>query len=235
MTVINNGGGLELPEAVRVIEPSRNLGYTGGANVSIRDFFRGTSDDLMFLGSHDIIVMTPGAFEAAAAAFARVDAAGVLALSIPGAGAEDLQADADDGDIIYRQLVSGAGLFLRRSCIEQVGLFDERFGSYVEDVDYCYRARAAGWRVGHVTTAHATMRGSGDASAARRNIAANEIVLWLKHGQQRRAVRMTARYVKRLILSAGRRDWATAQETATILGYVGRRSGRLALSKPPFL
>jgi len=40
--------------------------------------------------------------------------------------------------------LSGCVLFLHRSIIEKIGLFDETFGSYYEDVDFCLRALAVG-------------------------------------------------------------------------------------------
>ena len=38
----------------------------------------------------------------------------------------------------------GAALLMRRTAIDEVGPFDERFFMYVEDLDWCWRARAAG-------------------------------------------------------------------------------------------
>jgi GT2 family glycosyltransferase len=43
--------------------------------------------------------------------------------------------------------VSGAGMAVRRSVWEQVGLLDERFFMYCEDMDFCRRVQEAGWRV----------------------------------------------------------------------------------------
>jgi N-acetylglucosaminyl-diphospho-decaprenol L-rhamnosyltransferase len=44
---------------------------------------------------------------------------------------------------------SFAAVLIRREVIEQVGLLDEGFFMYYEDVDYCLRARAAGWAIRH--------------------------------------------------------------------------------------
>lgn len=43
--------------------------------------------------------------------------------------------------------VSGAFMLFRRALVEQIGLFDERFFMYAEDVDFCMRARQSGARV----------------------------------------------------------------------------------------
>jgi hypothetical protein len=43
--------------------------------------------------------------------------------------------------------VSGSCLLTKRGVIERNGLLDERFFMYAEDVDYCYRAKRAGYLV----------------------------------------------------------------------------------------
>lgn len=43
--------------------------------------------------------------------------------------------------------VSGAAMMLRRGALEDVGVLDEKFFMYVEDVDWCYRARKKGYEV----------------------------------------------------------------------------------------
>lgn len=41
---------------------------------------------------------------------------------------------------------NGAAVMLRHEALEEVGLFDERFGSYLEDVDLSLRLTKAGWK-----------------------------------------------------------------------------------------
>jgi GT2 family glycosyltransferase len=43
--------------------------------------------------------------------------------------------------------VCGSFLLMRRACLAQIGRLDERFFIYDEDIDWCRRARAAGWKV----------------------------------------------------------------------------------------
>jgi hypothetical protein len=43
--------------------------------------------------------------------------------------------------------VVGACMMIRRTTIERIGLFDERFFLYSEELDWCLRARQAGWHV----------------------------------------------------------------------------------------
>jgi GT2 family glycosyltransferase len=41
----------------------------------------------------------------------------------------------------------GAGLMVRREVIEEVGLLDERFFMYCEEIDWCMRIKKAGWEI----------------------------------------------------------------------------------------
>ena len=43
--------------------------------------------------------------------------------------------------------VSGAAIFFKREALDEVGLFDERFFMYVEDMDICYRMWKKGFKV----------------------------------------------------------------------------------------
>jgi len=52
--------------------------------------------------------------------------------------------------------VLGACLLIRRAAWEEVGPLDDRFFMYYEDIDWCYRARQAGWIIYYVPTAQIT-------------------------------------------------------------------------------
>ncbi|MDT8302795.1 MAG: glycosyltransferase family 2 protein [Sedimentisphaerales bacterium] len=60
--------------------------------------------------------------------------------------------------------VMGAALMVRRSVIEQVGVMDERFFMYYEEVDLCYRIKQTGWRIVYIPEAVITHLG-GSSSA----------------------------------------------------------------------
>ncbi|MEA2432368.1 MAG: hypothetical protein QOI19_2841 [Thermoleophilaceae bacterium] len=53
--------------------------------------------------------------------------------------------------------VNGAYMLCRRTAIEQVGLLDQQYWLYMEDLDWCYRFKQHGWKVwydGRVTVMH---------------------------------------------------------------------------------
>jgi GT2 family glycosyltransferase len=51
----------------------------------------------------------------------------------------------------------GAMLLIRRETLDQIGLLDEQFFMYAEDIDWCYRAALAGWEtyyLGEISICH---------------------------------------------------------------------------------
>jgi GT2 family glycosyltransferase len=52
--------------------------------------------------------------------------------------------------------VMGAVMILRKEAIDQVGLLDEEYFMYSEEMDLCYRLKQAGWKVSFVSEATAT-------------------------------------------------------------------------------
>lgn len=49
--------------------------------------------------------------------------------------------------------VIGACLMVRREALDQVGLLDEEYFLFLEETDWCYRMKRAGWKVYHVPQA----------------------------------------------------------------------------------
>ncbi len=61
------------------------------------------------------------------------------------------------GEIHDVDCISGAFFLLRREVIEKVGLLDEAFFMYGEDIDWCFRIRKAGYKIQfypHVSVVH---------------------------------------------------------------------------------
>ena len=64
-----------------------------------------------------------------------------------------LQADLDAAKEQDVDQVMGAAFFVRREVFEEIGLLDEGFFIWFEEVDFCKRAKDAGWRVAYVPSA----------------------------------------------------------------------------------
>jgi GT2 family glycosyltransferase len=56
--------------------------------------------------------------------------------------------------------VSGASLMVRREVFETVGLFDEGFFLYYEEIDFCHRTRKAGFSIAYVASSTISHVGS---------------------------------------------------------------------------
>jgi len=74
----------------------------------------------------------------------------------------------------YVEAVNGAFMMVRRGALEQVGLLDEGYWLYMEDLDWCCRFERAGWRIwyeGGAEVLHVKGGTSGSWRRLRQNIA----------------------------------------------------------------
>jgi GT2 family glycosyltransferase len=147
---------------VQLIRNSRNLGFAAGNNVGLRV---ATGDTIVLLNQDTRA--HPGFLAALAATFDD-PAAGIVGAKLlypdgtiqhaggylygPRGETGHLgRCEPDDGrfeEMNQPEFVTGAALAIRRATLEQIGLLDEGFApAYYEDVDWCFRARAAGSRV----------------------------------------------------------------------------------------
>jgi GT2 family glycosyltransferase len=90
-------------------------------------------------------------------------------------------------EVIERDYLIGCALLIKRSLLEQVGLFDEGyFPIYYEDSDLCMRARQAGYRLLMVPSAKmwhkvSASGGGNDSSRVRYLMARNSVRFFRKH------------------------------------------------------
>jgi len=147
---------------VRLLEMPRNLGLTGGCNAGI-GVARG---ELIALLNNDAEA-DPRWLEALAGALARHPEAGSAATKMLLHDRRDVINSAgdfygrdgipgnrgvwqpDDGSYDQEMWVFGAcggAVAYRRAMLDEIGLFDEDFFMYCEDVDLAWRAQLAGWR-----------------------------------------------------------------------------------------
>jgi GT2 family glycosyltransferase len=147
---------------VKIKELQRNLGFAGGVNAGISI----AKGKWIVLLNQDVI-MHPGWLTALLESFSdkkvgivggkliypdgRIQHAGGIInwpLGLPdhfGYGQLDNGQWDRSRSVDY---VTGAVFGIRRSVLEHIGLFDEGFWpGYYEEVDYCFRARQAGWEV----------------------------------------------------------------------------------------
>ena len=171
---------IKLP-AVRVIEMGRNAGFAAANNVGIR----ASRGDLLLLLNSDTLV-PPGALNRLVA---RLRATPSAAIAGPRLVDAEGQPELSFGPMIsplneWRQKhrspdwirantsrehfvdwVSGACLLVYRAEAEAVGLLDDRFFLYTEDVDFCHAVRALGRKVLFTPEAEIThLRGRSRAS-----------------------------------------------------------------------
>lgn len=62
----------------------------------------------------------------------------------------------DENEINEVEVLSGAFMLLSRKVIDKVGMFDEDFFMYCEDVDLCYRIAESGYKLIYLPTAEIT-------------------------------------------------------------------------------
>lgn len=146
------------PYDVELLELGTNTGFGPAANAGFRRFLA-TLDagDWVALAPHDALPADETLARLVEAAEARPHAGlacadvgdGHVPVVDPYFGGLTMPGDVGPGwqSVDYPH---GTLLIARRACLEEVGIFDERYFAYCEEADLGLRARDAGWEVGLV-------------------------------------------------------------------------------------
>ena len=195
---------------VDVIENERNLGYSGGNNVGMRHALAHGAD-LVWVLNNDTVVDAEalGSLVACALAHPRAAAIGgrVLRADRPDVlwmtwgrvtwlqslialeGQDEPDSERFDGDRRV-EWIPGCSILFRAAALAEVGLFDEQFFAYHEDVDWAARAHKRGWELWYTGASrihHAIHASSGGEEASytgfRSYLSARNSVLYARrHG-----------------------------------------------------
>ena len=214
---------------VRVIRHAENLGYAAGANSGLRESLRAGAEAVLLVNNdavleHACLRELEHALEgdprrAAVGAKTLTDekpprihtAYGVLTFHGPlvqqrGWLEPDVRAYSEPCDVDY---VSGCAMLMRSAALERVGLFDERFFAYHEDLDWCTRAWKAGYRVAYIPAAivrhrmHASTAGGGYVSPITYLSQRNSILFVRKHA----SAAQRCKYAIHLAVNLAKEAW----------------------------
>ena len=229
----------QFPE-VMVLENDRNYGYAGGNNVGIRwalqhgadyvlvinndtEATPGMIDELVRIAESDPRIGVVGCRNVLMedprrlwGAYGRITF-GPFVVRVAGERAIDGPQWQVVRDVEW---LIGNGYLWRRRAIERIGLLDEQLFAYNEDIDWCLRARAAGFRVVYAGTAAILHRGGDGATPSRKRalmwyiLGRNGVVLARRYGTLGQLLRFgvlcTAAWLARLGRAGLRRIIARA-------------------------
>lgn len=257
--VVDNGSTDDSPDHirsrapwVRLVRLPSNRGFAGGMNAGIAVALNENPDlDYVWVLNNDTLAepSTLSRMVALAESDSRIGIVGSRLVDADGSG----RIQAFGGGAVNRWLgttstyvrpptkdcehLIGASLLLRRSLLQQVGGFDERYFFFLEDTDLSVRARRAGWRLAvaeDATVIHRRGASIDDGSAFRSlrsdlSVARSSAVFVSSLGLPWQATAIPLRLVGMLVRRLARRqaDRVIPMTRAYVEGLrIGRRSPR---------
>lgn len=152
--------------SVHILESGGNLGFAGGNNVGIAHALERGADYIWLLNNDTVV--DASALSALVSAAEGDPGVGVWGSKIYYHDRPDVlwyagatidteigwthhlgQGEVDTGqydEVHDTEYVTGCSLLVSAAVIERIGLMDERYFLYWEEVDWCFRAREHGWR-----------------------------------------------------------------------------------------
>lgn len=158
--VVDNGSDdptalADLVGSATVIATGANLGFGPGANVGVRRWLREHDTEWLAIAPHDAIP-EPTTLERMLDELSTRPDVGLASADVgdgkvpiidPYLGTIEAEPTVESG-FEESGYPHGTLMLVRRACIEEVGLFDERYFAYCEEAELAIRARARGWRCG---------------------------------------------------------------------------------------
>lgn len=238
IVVVDNGSGDGSPAVIRgaypqvtLIENPHNLGYAEGNNIGIR-YALGNGTKYIFVLNNDTRIATDTlpCLQEAAERFTDAAFLGpkILHLDRPdmlqstGIFLDDLwqshqrgldQPDEPGGDSPAEvDGITGAAMFIRAETLSRIGLLDPDFYLYREDIDWCLRARKAGFHIRYVPGARVWHRShhvrTEDLPRITYYMTRNSLLLVRKqHGGLLRTTRLTLRGLLTALSWTVRQRW----------------------------
>lgn len=162
---------------INLIEAHQNLGYAGGNNLAITKALRNDADAVLILNNDTLVdktllinlvsalkfgdIISPKIYFAAGFEFhrsrykrsqrgkiiwyagAKIDWENIVGKHI---GVDEV----DHGQFSKRKEIdfaTGACMLVKRKVFEKIGFLDEKYFLYLEDMDFCVRAKKAGFKI----------------------------------------------------------------------------------------
>lgn len=179
---------LVIPD-IKIINNPSNLGFATGVNQGLTLALKDKSITHFFLMNNDLI-LSSGSFNQLLLTFNKFQSAGIVSPVLHHAGGYDWGGKYNkwSGMVKHKnwvnkpktiqtvQHIAGAAMLISREVINTIGLLDERFFLYFEDLDFCQRTRGAGFTIHinpDIVAEHAISAGS--------NVAGRTRYQWASH------------------------------------------------------
>ncbi|MGB9706819.1 MAG: glycosyltransferase family 2 protein [Microgenomates group bacterium] len=143
---------------LKIIKNKKNLGFAGGVNVGIRYALKNKAEAVLLLNQDTEVkknfllplLRNPTDIVGPVIKFKRegkwvYDFGGKVNWWLGRTSHREVSSIKYQVSSI--DYVSGCAMLIRRPVLEKIGLFDERYFLYFEDVDFCLRAKKAGFKV----------------------------------------------------------------------------------------
>jgi N-acetylglucosaminyl-diphospho-decaprenol L-rhamnosyltransferase len=114
--------------------------------------------------------------------------------------------------------VVGAYMQVRREALEEVGLLDEAFFMYGEDLDWAYRIQKAGWKIVYhpqVVVRHVKRAASRQSQRAQFEFWRAMLIFYRKHYRQTTPLWLHSLIMAGLLVKGGRSMWPEIRQPAT--------------------